>query len=197
MGGVSAAEPRGPGGPGPSLCPRCRDRRYRRAAAHERRGAGRRRPRDLGTTATWLDGPFADSDAQQTRPVEWLASALPYERFDPDLREAFGQQGTVSEISKPHAAQRILDVLGGADASAIHLVLKWSPSLAPTRSSSTWRSSPSTARGWGGRKHAGVTGLAEEWLKKLRAQLEDASTTYVFLHSARRPGGRACSAYHR
>ncbi len=75
------------------------------------------------------DGPFEGTDARHTRPVEWLAKSLSYERFDPDLREAFGQQGTVSEISKPNAAQRIIDVLGGADASAVHLVLKWSPTI--------------------------------------------------------------------
>jgi hypothetical protein len=77
------------------------------------------------------DGPFEGTDARHTRPVEWLAKSVPYERFDPDLREAFGQQGTVSEITKPNAAQRIVDVLGGADASAVHLVLKWSPKIRP------------------------------------------------------------------
>lgn len=77
------------------------------------------------------DGAFEGTDARHTRPVEWLAPSLPYERFDSDLREAFGQQGTISAIGKPHAAQRIVEVLAGADASAVHLVLKWSPSIRP------------------------------------------------------------------
>jgi hypothetical protein len=77
------------------------------------------------------DGDFAGTDAQNTRAADWLSPSLGYERFDPDIREAFGQQGTVSEITKPNVAQRIIDVLSGADASAIHLVLKWSPAVRP------------------------------------------------------------------
>ena len=41
--------------------------------------------------------------------MDWLATGLPYERFDPDLREAFTQRSTVSEITKPNAAQRIIE----------------------------------------------------------------------------------------
>jgi restriction system protein len=73
--------------------------------------------------------PFLSTDASNTRPVEWLAKDLPYERFDADLRDAFGQQGTMSEITKPNTAQRLLAVLEGADASAIHVVLKWAPAI--------------------------------------------------------------------
>lgn len=131
------------------------------------------------------DGAFANTDAQQTRAVDWLASALPYDRFDPDLREAFGQQGTLSEISKPNASQRIIDVVGGADASAIHLVLKWSAALDPaTIDKHRDVVSVHGASWWGRQSKPGVTGLAEGWITKLRAQLENGSTTLVFLHSA-------------
>ncbi len=76
------------------------------------------------------DGPFADDpDGRNTRDVEWLSPEVPYECFDADLRQAFGQRGTVSEIDEENAAARILEVLRGADASAIHLVLKWSPAI--------------------------------------------------------------------
>jgi hypothetical protein len=131
------------------------------------------------------DPPFEGTDARHTRPVEWLARSLPYERFDSDLREAFGQQGTVSEISKPNAAQRIVDVLGGSDASAVHLVLKWSPTLRPDtierhrevadEHGSVW---------WARQSKPGTTGLAEEWLSKIRSQLESGSQTFVFLQGS-------------
>jgi MoxR-like ATPase len=131
------------------------------------------------------DGAFANTDAQQTRAVDWLASELSYERFDPDLREAFGQQGTLSEISKPNASQRIIDVVGGADASAIHLVLKWSADRdAATVDKHREVVGVHGASWWGRESKPGVTGLAETWITKLRAQLENGSTTFVFLHSA-------------
>jgi len=131
------------------------------------------------------DGAFADTDAQQTRAVDWLASDLSYERFDPDLREAFGQQGTLSEISKPNASQRIIDVIGGADASAIHLVLKWSAALDPeTVDKHLGVVEVHGASWWGRKSNPGVTGLAESWITTLRAQLENGSTTFVFLYSA-------------
>lgn len=130
------------------------------------------------------DGAFAKSDAVHTRPVEWLATDLPYERFDPDLREAFGQQGTISEIGKPHAAQRIIDVVGGADASAIHLVLKWSPGVRPDTIDLHRKVVEAEGAVWWGRQSKpGTTGLAEEWVKKLRSQLTSGSETFVFLHS--------------
>jgi hypothetical protein len=129
-------------------------------------------------------GVFEGTDATHTRPVEWLAKDLAYERFDPDLREAFGQQGTVSEISKPHAAQRIIDVVAGADASAIHLVLKWSPNVrADTIDLHREVAARDGAVWWGRRGKPGTTGLSADWLNKLRSQLEDGSETFVFLHS--------------
>jgi MoxR-like ATPase len=124
-------------------------------------------------------------DARNTRQVEWLARRVAYERFDPDLREAFGQQGTVSEITKPDAARRLLASAQGSDASAIHLVLKWSPDL----KSDTIELHRKVAEGergavWWGRvsKDSGVTGLAQEWLHRLREQLARGSETFVFLH---------------
>lgn len=140
--------------------------------------------RVVGEYAYRTDGPFADTDAQNTRPVEWLARRLPYERFDPDLREAFGQQGTVSEISKPHAIKRILEVVGGADASAVHLVLKWSP--AHGADTIPRHKEVADARGsvwWGRQSKPGTTGLSQQWLTKLQSQLAVGSETFVFLHS--------------
>ena len=124
-------------------------------------------------------------DARNTREVEWLGRGVAYERFDPDLREAFGQQGTVSEITKPDAARRLLASVEGSDASAIHLVLKWTPEL----ESKTIDLHREVAEGeagavWWGRvsKDSSVTGLADEWLQRLRQQLERGSETFVFLH---------------
>jgi hypothetical protein len=131
------------------------------------------------------DGSFEGTDAQHTRPVEWLASELPDERFDPDLREAFGQQGTVSEISKPNAAQRIIDVLNGADASAIHLVLKWSPNVRPDTIDRHKEVVDAKGSVWWGRlSKPSTTGLGADWLAKLRKQLDDGSETLVFLHGS-------------
>jgi MoxR-like ATPase len=131
------------------------------------------------------DGRFANTDAQNTRAVEWLAKQIPYERFDPDLRDAFGQQGTLSEISKPDAVRRILDVVGGADASAIHLVLKWSANARPdTIDRHREVADAKGAVWWGRQSKPGTTGLGQDWLKKLRAQLDAGSQTFVFLHGS-------------
>lgn len=137
--------------------------------------------RMAGEYAHRVDGPFEGTDAQHTREVDWTAHDLAYERFDPDLREAFGQQGTLSEISKPDAAQRLLDVVGGEDASAIHLVLKWSPNGGQSVDEFVHVEAERGAVWWG-RGEPGTTGLAAQWLDKLRAQLQHGSTTHVFLH---------------
>lgn len=55
------------------------------------------------------DGVFEYRDAHYQRPVHWLSWALPYELFDPDLRTAFGAQGTVSEIRREKTVERILE----------------------------------------------------------------------------------------
>jgi MoxR-like ATPase len=131
------------------------------------------------------DAPFSGTDAKNTRAVEWLAAEIPYDRFDPDLREAFGQRGTLSEISKPNAAERIVDVLEGADASAIHLVLKWSAGLeARTIDYHLEVVEQRGAVWWGRVGKPGSTGLANDWLEKLRGQLARGSATHVFLHGA-------------
>lgn len=55
------------------------------------------------------DGVFEHRDAHYQRPVNWLSWALPYELFDPDLRAAFGAQGTVSEIQREKTVERIIE----------------------------------------------------------------------------------------
>jgi len=125
-------------------------------------------------------------DARNTREVDWIATRLPYERFDPDLREAFGQQGTVSEITKADAVPRLLAAAQGSDALAIHLILKWSADQQP-RTIELHREVAESDRGavWWRRvsKSSSVTGLAEEWMSKLREQIDRGSETFVFLHA--------------
>jgi hypothetical protein len=82
-------------------------------------------------------------------------------------------------------AQRIIDVVGGADASAVHLVLKWSPTLrADTVERHREVAGEHGAVWWGRQSKAAATGLGTEWLEKLRSQLENGSETYVFLHGS-------------
>jgi MoxR-like ATPase len=131
------------------------------------------------------DGPFASSDGRNTRNAEWVERALPYERFDPDLRDRFGLQGTVREINVEDAAARINEVLNGADASAIHLVLKWSPALEPK--TIEYHREVDAAHGgvwWGRVSKPGTSGMAADRLQKFRDQLERGSLTHVYLHSA-------------
>lgn len=59
------------------------------------------------------DGPFATTDAQHTRHVEWLTKDLPRDALEQDLSDALGQQGTVSEITKPDATARLLNAIPG------------------------------------------------------------------------------------
>jgi MoxR-like ATPase len=140
--------------------------------------------RITGDYAYRNDDTFAGSDARNTRPVEWLADAVRYERFDADLREAFGQQGTVSEIDKPAAAERLLAAVEGVDASAIHLVLKWTPAVDPETIDHHREVAAEHGAVWWGRLGSkGSTGLAQRWLKKLQQQLQQGSTTYVFLYN--------------
>lgn len=131
-------------------------------------------------------------DARNTRETEWLARRVPYERFDPDLRDAFGQQGTVSEIAKPESAKRILATVGPPATSAggdppIHLVLKWSEDRNPE----TIQLHREVAEGgagavWWGRfsKNLDRRGLAERSLEAFKQQLERGEKTFVFLHGA-------------
>jgi MoxR-like ATPase len=132
------------------------------------------------------DGSFFDSDGRHTHDVEWLSRSIPYERFDPDLRDAFGQQGTVSEVTKDAAAARILEVaLEGADASAIHLVLKWSPTLEPNTIELHRQVVEQHGAVWWGRvSKPGTTGLAADRLRKFQEQIDSGSLTNVYLHAA-------------
>jgi MoxR-like ATPase len=132
-----------------------------------------------------IEGAFAGADANYTREVDWLEDSVPYDRFDSDLREAFGQQGTVSEIIKPQAAQRILAVLRGEDASAIHLVLKWSPSFNGDTVTRHQRVAEEHGAVWWGRLgKPGTAGLGQRPLTSLKEQVNSGSTTYVYLHSS-------------
>jgi MoxR-like ATPase len=133
-------------------------------------------------------------DARNTRETEWLNRRVPYERFDPDLREAFGQQGTVSEIAKPKSAGRILaaavpggDGRDGHGESPLHLILKWSASRNP-ETIGLHREVAESDRGavWWGRvtKDPTKRGLSEARLETFRRQLERGEETLVFLRGA-------------
>jgi AAA domain (dynein-related subfamily) len=139
-------------------------------------------------------GPEWGPDARNTRETEWLGRRVPYERFDSDLRDAFGQQGTVSEIAKPESAKRILAAASlaaeggeGDRGSPLHLVLKWSEERNPE----TIQLHREVAEGgagavWWGRftKNADRRGLSERSLDAFKRQLERGETTFVFLHGA-------------
>ena len=72
------------------------------------------------------------------------------------------------------------------NASAIHLVLKWSPQIRPDTIERHREVAEQQGAVWWGRLGTkGSTGLAERWLKKLQEQLQHGSTTYVFLHRGR------------
>ena len=128
------------------------------------------------------DGPFQSVNAQNTRPVEWLAKELSYERFDSDLQQAFGQRSSLSEITKPDAATRILAVVRGADASAIHLVVKWSERYGPDTVVEHRQVADDRGEVWWG-----LIGdperqrLATKWLDKIRAQLQAGTPTRVYI----------------
>lgn len=140
--------------------------------------------RVTGRYAYREDGPFSDADATNTRSVEWLNDSLAYERFDADLRQAFGQQGTISEIGKPNAAQRIIDVLNGGDASAVHVVLKWSTETPDTIERHAEVAEAEAAVWWGRLRDPGVPGIGAQRLNRLQDQIAQGSTTHVFLHSS-------------
>lgn len=141
--------------------------------------------RVTGPYAWRTDGAFADSDGKNTRPTEWLATSLPYDRFDAELREKFGQRLTVSELHVDDVFSRILDVVAGADASAIHLVLKWSPSI--EANTIEFHREVAERRGavwWGRVSKPGTTGLAADRIERIRQQLQQGSVTNVYLHSS-------------
>jgi MoxR-like ATPase len=126
-------------------------------------------------------------DARNTREVEWIGRRVPYGLFDPDLRAAFGQQGTVSEIGKPESFPRILAAAQDADGPPIHLVLKWSATRNPN-TIQLHREVAESSRGavWWGRmaKDAGRRGLSREKLETFRRQRDQEQETLVFLHGS-------------
>jgi len=101
------------------------------------------------------DGLWEDRDAHYHRAVRWLEREIPYERFDDDLQKAFGTPGTLSEILRPDAVQRLLRAVesargqstrvwwvcqGTTYASARDLGVLWAPKIAVDGSSrSFWR----------------------------------------------------------
>lgn len=129
-------------------------------------------------------GPFEDADAKHTRPTEWLAEAVPYENFPDDLRSAFGQQGTVSEIGKPNAAARILAALAGPAEAVVHLLQRWAPAQEPRTIEMHRDVEANNGAVWWGKlgNPAGKAAIAAKRLAILREQLADGVATYVFLH---------------
>jgi MoxR-like ATPase len=123
-------------------------------------------------------------DARNTREVEWIGRQIPYEQFDADLREAFGQQGTVSEITKPDSAARILATLGADRDGPLDLVLKWSPSRNPETIELHREVAERRGAVWWGRvaKDPGKRGMSEKRLSEFEEQLARGEETLVFLH---------------
>jgi hypothetical protein len=127
------------------------------------------------------DERFLALDAVNTRSVEWIERGVAYERFDPDLREAFGQQGTLSKISKPNAAARILAALGPPP-ELIHLVVKWSEKfgastveehrLVANQAGSVW---------WGLIGSPDRPKLAAKRIATISEQLDQGQPTHVFI----------------
>lgn len=132
--------------------------------------------------------PEWEPDAMNTREAEWIGRQVPYGRFDPDLQEAFGQQGTVSEITKPDSAARLLAAAtDGAGGLPVHLVLKWSEERNPETIQRHREVAESGAGAvWWGRftKNPLRRGLSEKSLDAFRQQLERGEETFVFLHGA-------------
>lgn len=133
------------------------------------------------------DGAFAGTDAQNTRDVEWLASAVPYSRFDEDLQGAFGQQGTLREIARPDAAERLLAVTRTTRSPALHLLLRWSTSQAADTATRHRVIADAEGAVWWGKlgdpeKRAAV---AAKRLGVFESQLARGVETHVYLH---RPG---------
>jgi hypothetical protein len=114
-----------------------------------------------------------------TRPTEWLADAVPYENFPEDLRSAFGQQGTVSEIGKPNAATRILSALTGPAETAVHLLQRWAPAQQPRTIEMHREVEARNGAVWWGKlgKPGARAAVAAKRLAILREQLADGIPT--------------------
>jgi MoxR-like ATPase len=129
------------------------------------------------------DPPF-NNDSCHTRDTEWLDTDAPYELFDEELIASFGAQGTVSALSADDAPKRLLEGLQ-RPRPALHLVLKWSPSIrADTIDLHREVAQAHGAVWWGRVSKAGVTGLGDNWIQALLDQISRQITTYVFLTSS-------------
>jgi hypothetical protein len=127
------------------------------------------------------DGEFADADAKHTRDTRWIAWGVPYAQFDDELQAAFGQRGTISEISREGARARTLEGVAAADES-IHLVLKWSEKHGKTtiedhrdiaqREGEVW---------WSVIGRADRRKLGARWRELLESQLAAGTPTYAYV----------------
>jgi MoxR-like ATPase len=140
--------------------------------------------RTAGSYQYRSDGPFEDRDAKHTRPVNWLAKSLPYEAFGEDLQSSFGQQGTLSEISKPDAAQRILAAVTPPQDSALHVLLRWSTTQEPRTVDLHREVADQHGAVWWAKigDPAGRAAIAAKRLSRLRQQLAEDVPTFVYLH---------------
>ena len=131
-------------------------------------------------------GPFVDSDAKHTRPVEWLTRQISYEAFDEDVRQTFGQQGTVSEIARAQAPERLIRTVEG-QADRMHLLVRWSADREPRTIELHDDIAAAEGAVWWGMigKPGGRAAIAAKWMRKLAAQIDAGLPTYAYLH---RPG---------
>lgn len=127
--------------------------------------------------------PF-NNDSCHIRETEWLDADAPYELFDEDLIASFGAQGTISALSADDAARRILEALR-RPRPALHLVLKWSPTIrADTIELHREVAQAHGAVWWGPVSKPGVMGLGDNWIQGMLDQIAREITTYVFLTSS-------------
>jgi hypothetical protein len=127
------------------------------------------------------DGPFAGRDAHHHRRTEWLAWGVPYTRLDDDLQTAFGAQGTLSEIIRPDAVERLLAATVAED-ETIHLVLKWSEKHGPLTIEDHRQVADVHGQVWWsviGRQDRRK--LAPKWHDQLEQQLEAGVSTYAYI----------------
>jgi hypothetical protein len=127
------------------------------------------------------DERFLALDAVNTRSVDWIEREVAYERFDADLQEAFGQQGTLSKIGKPNAAARILAALGPPP-ELIHLLVKWSEKFgADTVDEHRSVADQTGSVWWGLIGSPDRPKLAAKRIATISEQLDQGQTTHVFI----------------
>jgi MoxR-like ATPase len=127
---------------------------------------------------------FRLNDGTHTHDVDWLARDIPYEGFDPDLREAFAQRGTLSEIRRPAAAEQVLAAAGGEGNSALHLLLRWSTDQEPRTIDLHREIAVSRGAVWWGKlgDPAARSAIGPQRRRILDDQLRRGEETYVFLY---------------